>query len=417
MILDGSSSDSGSIPRGVADSPEFEGIPNGTNVEDSLATGSTWSESVAMGTTVQLCLVDTIDRGDSGDAGVPGRGVGVSDAAQVSGAPSVSDTGGAASLHALVAEVDDALSRFRAGSDVSRLNSSPGEWIPVGDHLVAVAEASERYRVLTSGVFNAVVPLTSEDESGFGKVVAIDPQGDRSAPLGVSQGTDSAGEDAPRLLRSVSKPTTAPHSEDSVSGKASELLRWRRTEGGWEARLAPGYEVDFGAIAKGYAADLVRDRGGAGLLVSIGTSSISFSAPAPSREGWRIAIGSPWSAVDETLGYLTVPQGSFSMSGVRGGRIGSGNLVVPHVRDPRTGGSAETDVCAVGILSDDGMRSEALSTAFLVLGLEQGMNLCQRLPADALFLTGDGRIVATRGMAPFVSLRRGLLERLAALRV
>lgn len=286
-----------------------------------------------MGTTVHLCLVG----GDAADG----------------------STDEATELHALVADVDQALSRFQTASDVGRLNAATGTWQPVGTHLVAVAEAAERYRELTGGVFDTI--------TGAG------PQ--------------------PRL---------------EVRSAGTQA---------WEARLAPGCSLDFGAIAKGYAADLVRDRAaGAGVLVSVGTSSISVSGRPPERERWRIAIGSPWQALPETLGYLEVDGGSFSMSGLRGQRIHTGEVVVGHLRDPATGTWARTDLCAVGVLSDDGMRSEALSTACLVLGLERGTALAERLGVEALFLTVSGRLVASPGLAPKVALRAGVGRQLEELR-
>lgn len=290
-----------------------------------------WSESAAMGTTVHLCLVDEDPAGEQ-----------------------------AAELHGLVAEADAALSRFRPGSDVSRLNASPEAWLPVGSHLVAVAEAAERYRELTDGVFDAVTG--AEGKSGL----CLRPGG----------------------------------------------------EAQWEARLSAGCSLDLGAIAKGYAADLVRDRAVAGgVLASLGTSSISVAGVPARRAAWRIAIGSPWDELPETLGYLEVPRGSFSVSGMHAQRARGGRVLAGHVRDPRTGTWALTDVCSVGVLSEDGMRSEALSTACLVLGLEPGMALVRRHAAEAVFLTASGRILATPGLVSQLSLRAGVSEHLSRLRV
>ncbi|MFT3876491.1 MAG: FAD:protein FMN transferase [Propioniciclava sp.] len=271
--------------------------------------------------------------------------------------------GAAQDAHTTIADLDAALSRFCPASDVSRLNAAPGAWIPVGPHLVAVARAAEHYRALTRGAFDATLPA-------------------------------AAG--------------------------AGPRIRWRATaSGGWEAWLAPGHLIDFGAIAKGYAADLARDRcreRAAGVLVSVGTSSIAMAGTPPHRDAWRIALSSPWQAVTETLGYVEASAGSFSLSGVRGVRISSAPLIARHVTEPRTGRPASTDVCSVGVLGDDGMRSEALSTACLVLGLQRGLALCRAQAVDAVFCTVDGRILATPGLAPRISLRAGMQKKLEHLR-
>ncbi|WP_028708897.1 FAD:protein FMN transferase [Propionicicella superfundia] len=307
----------GGAGRGASDIAEWE-------------SGGRWTASTAMGTTVHVCLVGA------------GPVVGVAPPA-----------------HDVVAEIDAALSRFLPASEVSRINASPGRWLPVGRHLAAVAEAAERYRALTAGAFDAIVADT---------------------------------------------PVEGPR------------LRFRTGASGVrEAFLAPGCRIDLGGIAKGYAADAARDRCEAdahGVMVSVGTSSISFTGTPPVREAWRIAIGSPWEDVPETLGYIEVSRGSFSMSGVRGQRRGGERIVPQHLLDPRTGGRVRTDVCAVGVLSDDGMRSEALSTACMVLGTGPGLELCADEQVEALFLTVSGDLVATPGMGRRVSLRRGIRRRL-----
>jgi thiamine biosynthesis lipoprotein len=312
-----------------------------------------WSQFAAMGTMAHVCVV---------------------------GLPEGAAAEAASAAQTVVCEVEAALSRFRADSDVGRLNAFPGEWLPVGRHLVAVAQAAARYRTLTRGAFDAItggVPPDVGEES--------------------EQGGSGAGCD--------------------------ERLALRRVGEAWEARLAPGCAVDYGAIAKGYAADLARDAVRApGVLVSLGTSSIAMAGTPPERDVWRVAIGSPWAEVADSLGYLEATQGSFSLSGVRGHRLGQ--PVRPgHVRDPRTGDPARTDACAVGVLSDRasrddgapvdgpggaGMRSEALSTACLVLGVDAGLDLCHTLRASAILLTASGEIRATPGLAPRVSLRAGI---------
>lgn len=262
---------------------------------------------------------------------------------------------------AILEEVEQELSVFRPDSDVSRLNASAGAWIPVGPHLEPVVAAAENYRVLSGGAFAAV--------------------------------TGGSGAPAP-------------------------LVRFRDRRGVRQARLEPGVRLDLGGIAKGYAADLVRDSvpGGRGVLVSVGTSSISVLGRPPEHACWRIALRSPWQQVTESVGYLDVPSGSFSVSGINGYRIGSGPAVPGHVVDPRSGLRPRTDLCAVGVLGDSGVRCEAWSTAFLVLGLDQSLSSCLRNGVDAVFLTTAGQVLTTPGLAERLSLRRGITQRLAALR-
>lgn len=269
--------------------------------------------------------------------------------------------GTAERAHQVIGDIDAALSRFLPTSDVTRLNEARGEWLPVSGHFAAVARAAERYRTLTDGVFDTIL--------------------------------------------------------GSVSGQPR--LRLRRTDGSWQGNLAPSCRIDFGAIAKGYAADAARalcQRDATGVLVSLGTSSISLAGAPRAHEAWRIALRSPWVDLSDTLGYLEVPRGSFSMSGLDGHRLGSGSVVARHIVDPRTGNPVRTDLCGVGVLSADGMLSEALSTACIVLGVEQGLALCRAHRVEALFLTAWGEVVATPPLSAKVALREGVQRQLHLLR-
>ena len=102
-------------------------------------TSARWSQFAAMGTTAHVCVV---------------------------GLPDGAAAEAASAVQAVVLEVEAALSRFRADSDVGRLNAFPGEWLPVGPHLAAVAEVSARYRARTGGAFDTITGPGGEDRLG-----------------------------------------------------------------------------------------------------------------------------------------------------------------------------------------------------------------------------------------------------------
>lgn len=151
--------------------------------------------------------------------------------------------------------------------------------------------------------------------------------------------------------------------------------------------------IDFGGIAKGYAADQVRDlvvsKGGKNVVVSFGSSSISIA-------GDPVCVGlqSPWEGLEE-FGHLLLTHPALSVSADTATRIGSGNRV-SHVLDPSTGKPAFTDLASVLVCAADGMECEAWATAFLVLGLERAMDLdAAQQHIDTVFFTVDGRVLAS----------------------
>jgi len=103
-------------------------------------------------------------------------------------------------------------------------------------------------------------------------------------------------------------------------------------------RLAPGTLLDFGGIAKGYAAErsvaaALRVPGIRSLLVEAG-GDIAMGPPPPGTRGWRIAL--PDGSVLETAsGNLSTSGDDFQTVEIAGRRYA-------HIVDPRTGLGAES---------------------------------------------------------------------------
>ena len=125
--------------------------------------------------------------------------------------------------------------------------------------------------------------------------------------------------------------------------------------------LTHAIELDLGAIAKGFALDLVgemlREAGVRSAIAHAGTSSVLGIGHAPDGADWTIAIG----AADGPR--IALPGAAMSVSA---GRVEDAGRIA-HVVDPRTGhvGGADGCACAIGASA---MECEAWSTALLVLG-------------------------------------------------
>jgi FAD:protein FMN transferase len=157
-------------------------------------------------------------------------------------------------------------------------------------------------------------------------------------------------------------------------------------------QLDSGTALDFGAIAKGFAADLalraLRDAGAESGLVDLGQSSVSvFGQPLtlevrnPERPD-----GPPWAR-------FRLSEGHVSTSG--------GDQRAGHILDPRTGLPAH-HVLSATVIASTAIEADALSTAVFVMGADRGLALLER-----------------RGAAGFVLLRQGgraVVETTAGLR-
>jgi len=169
-----------------------------------------------------------------------------------------------------------------------------------------------------------------------------------------------------------------------------------------------GARLDLGGIGKGFAVDRMAESLGEWdirrALIHGGQSSVLAGEAPPGRNGWPLTLRAPG---DGTLmARVSARQKALSASGTRKG---------DHIRDPRTGRAVrdraawtalpwrhavETELAAGAPWGPEGLRSpaavaEALSTAFMLLPVEEIEDLCRQCPGLEAWLvlepTEEGR--------------------------
>lgn len=241
--------------------------------------------------------------------------------------PSAADSAAAAAF-ARIAEIDRALSDYRVDSEVAAVEAA------AGDSAVVVGE--DFMRVLTAAL-----------DLARATAGALDPT---AGPL-------------TRLWREARRAGRAP--PDSAVEQALALVDWRCVRLDRAARTVrldrPGMRLDFGAIAKGYAADealrALRAAGAPRSLVVFGGEIVAGDPP-PDRDGWTVALTDG----AERL----VANGAVSTSGDAEQFVEIGGVRYSHVIDARDGRPL-TDGATATVLAPDGMTADALSTAVTVL--------------------------------------------------
>jgi FAD:protein FMN transferase len=131
-----------------------------------------------------------------------------------------------------------------------------------------------------------------------------------------------------------------------------------------------GVELNLGAIGKGWALDTVarglRGRGVRRALLSAGRSSVL--AIGSGRQPWPIDITSP--RVGARMARVHLVRGALGTSGAGEQYFEADGRRFGHVIDPRTGWPAESGVLSVSVITSRAAVSDALSTAFLVGGVD-----------------------------------------------
>ncbi|HEV8254058.1 MAG TPA: FAD:protein FMN transferase, partial [Vicinamibacteria bacterium] len=151
----------------------------------------------------------------------------------------------------------------------------------------------------------------------------------------------------------------------------------------------PGMELNLGAIGKGWALDRVgaglRRRGVRHALLSAGGSSIL--ALGGRGGGWVVDLRSP-QVRRERLLRLRLRDAALGASGAGEQYVDVDGKRYGHVLDPRTGWPAGGLINAAVIASDAAV-ADALSTAFLVGGIDLAERYCAAHAGVLALLTPD----------------------------
>ncbi|MEM6299261.1 MAG: FAD:protein FMN transferase, partial [Bacteroidota bacterium] len=160
----------------------------------------------------------------------------------------------------------------------------------------------------------------------------------------------------------------------------------------WKTK--PNVQLDFSAIAKGYAVDILgeyletQDVGS--YVVEVG-GEVRCKGKKPSGDVWAIGIEDPTKSANDRvpLGRVFLEDRSMATSGnYRNFYVRDGKRYV-HTINPRTGYPIEHQLLSASVLTKDCMRSDAYATAFMVMGREQSMALAEKYPSLEAFLVYD----------------------------
>jgi len=170
-------------------------------------------------------------------------------------------------------------------------------------------------------------------------------------------------------------------------------------------RKDPRVQLNFNAVAKGYAVDRVADwlveNGFADCLVEIGGEV----AARGNKNGkpWKVGIQVPTQTADgarESFESLPLPDHrAVATSGNYRNYFEEDGVRYTHILDPRTGQPERTNLLSVTVVAPDCATADAYATAFMVLGHEKSAQIVRQHPElEAWFIVAeeDGKFTIMR---------------------
>lgn len=154
----------------------------------------------------------------------------------------------------------------------------------------------------------------------------------------------------------------------------------------------PGIQLDFSAIAKGYAVDVVgtflKSKGIDNLLVDIGGEARVWGAN-PQDSDWVLGINKPTneSGLKEIFRAVQLRNKAIATSGNYRNYYTVDNVTYSHTINPFTGLPERTNLLSASIVAQDCMTADALATACMVMGLDKATTFFEKQRGlDALLI-------------------------------
>jgi thiamine biosynthesis lipoprotein len=256
-----------------------------------------------------------------------------------------------------IERIEALLSTWREDTPLARLNAAaPGMATPVSPELFALLKRVFEWEKTTDGAFDpAILPLVTA--------------------WGLRTGGCIPDATSLARARAASRGALFTFEESSSSVTRRDALAG----------------IDEGAWGKGWALDragaALRAAGATSGILDLGGQIFAFG------EGVSVGVADPRDRT-RSVARLRLTEASASTSGNSERSVALNGRRVGHVLDPRTGFPAR-DFGSVTVVAPSGLVADILSTAFSVLGPEEGLALSERLRANGVahetvfFLEGE----------------------------
>lgn len=268
-------------------------------------------------------------------------------------------------------EWEQSLSRFRLDSELSRLNRTFDEPVTVSETLWHVFQTAVWANKFSQGLVTPTV-LNAILHAGY------DRPFDKLLPLQSDWMTPQSVEIPPFAL--------------VVADPEKHTLT-----------LPQGIGLDFGGVAKGWAANQAMER-----LQEIGPclinagGDISVSGPRLDGRAWQVGVSNPFEE-GKDFDMLDVPSGGVASSGKDRRQWKRNGRILHHIINPNTGQPVKNEVVRVTVVAPTVQEAETAAKTAFILGGEQGLAWINTHPSFAgLIILEDGEVLITPAMQGYL---------------
>jgi thiamine biosynthesis lipoprotein len=159
--------------------------------------------------------------------------------------------------------------------------------------------------------------------------------------------------------------------------------------------------VDLGSIGKGYAADQVADylkeQGVQKAILNLG-GNILIIGEKDAGTPFRVGLQNPFDSRNEYFGVVEVMDKTVVTSGIYERNFEQDGILYHHILDTETGYPVNNSVTSVSIIADSSIDADAMSTVLFVLGVEEGLELCESIAnIECVYVTNDYQVYMSSG--------------------
>ncbi len=279
-----------------------------------------------------------------------------------------------------IAQLDDTLSDYKAGSDLNRITASAvNHPVRISPDLFRILAASQKLSEESGGAFDITLgPVT-------------------------------------HLWRAARKTNRLPDS--AAIGSALARCGYRQMHLDVSRHTVwfgePGMQLDAGGIAKGYAADealaVLRKLGIRSALVAA-SGDLAFSDAPPGQPGWKVGLDSFDKSNTPLTRVLVLSNAAVSTSGDMEQHLDVNGVRYSHIVNPSTG-MGLTNHIVVTVVARHGIDADGITKVVSILGETRGLAYINARPGlAALVVTterGRNRIFESSRFATLPVLVKG----------